>query len=99
MELETLKTQLTELRRDNVSLRNANGGTSTLSSGAAAAGEVSSLREQLSKLSAENAKLKSELSAFDLDFFEEIENLKYSHAEAVRKLKAMEKMYGPAPIR
>jgi predicted nucleic acid-binding Zn-ribbon protein len=99
MELETLKTQLTELRRDNVSLRNANGGTSTLSSGAAAAGEVSSLREQLSKLSTENAKLKSELSAFDLDFFEEIENLKYSHAEAVRKLKAMEKMYGPAPIR
>jgi regulator of replication initiation timing len=65
----------------------------------ATAAEVSSLREHLAKLTAENSKLKSELSAFDLDFFEEIENLKYSHAEAVRKLRAMEKMYGPAPLR
>jgi cell division protein FtsB len=57
---------------------------------------VSSLKDQISKLTAENNKLKNELSAFDLDFFEEIENLKYSHAEAVRKLKAMEKLYGPS---
>jgi hypothetical protein len=31
-----------------------------------------------------------ELSAFDLDFFEEIENLKYSHSELIKKLKFYE---------
>lgn len=41
-------------------------------------------------LKIENEKLKMELSAFDLDFFEEIENLKYAHAEAIRKLRIYE---------
>lgn len=45
---------------------------------------------ELRQLREENEKLKRELSAFDLDFFEEIENLKYAHAEAVRKLRMYE---------
>ena len=51
--------------------------------GGVEAAQVRALRE-------ENARLKEELSAFDLDFFEEIENLKYAHAEAVRKLRILE---------
>lgn len=95
--METLKNQLIELRRENVSLRTFNGGQGSggVGGGVNSAVEVSSLKDQINKLTTENTKLKNELSAFDLDFFEEIENLKYSHAEAVRKLKAMEKMYGP----
>ena len=38
----------------------------------------------------ENVKLKQELSAFDLEFFEEIENLKYAYSEAVKKLQVYE---------
>ena len=56
---------------------------------------MSALKYQVSKLSKENSRLKNELSAFDLDFFEEIENLKFSHAEATRKLREMERKYGP----
>lgn len=42
----------------------------------------------------ENERLKQELSAFDLDFFEEIENLKFAHAEAMRKLRMYEDRAG-----
>ena len=42
----------------------------------------------------ENEKLRQELSAFDMDFFEEIENLKYAHAEAVKKLRVYESAGG-----
>jgi myosin heavy subunit len=49
---------------------------------------------ELNRLKDENVKLKEELSAFDLDFFEEIENLKFAHAEAIRKLKLYEREYG-----
>jgi hypothetical protein len=58
-------------------------------------GDVGALKEQLAKLNKENSRLKNELSAFDLDFFEEIENLKYAHAESTRKLREMERKYGP----
>jgi chromosome segregation ATPase len=102
IETETLKTQLADLRRENLSMRNQHqqSTSSGLGQGPGSSGgttaELSSLKDQISKLTSENNKLKNELSAFDLDFFEEIENLKYAHAEAVRKLKAMEKMYGPS---
>jgi hypothetical protein len=43
-----------------------------------------------STLREENAKLSEELSAFDLDFFEEIEDLKYKYAEAVGRLQMYE---------
>jgi centrosomal protein CEP290 len=45
---------------------------------------------ELRRLREENEKLRLELSAFDMDFFEEIENLKYAHAEAVKKLRVYE---------
>ena len=45
---------------------------------------------EINRLREENRKLKDELSAFDLDFFEEIENLKFAHAEAMRKLRQYE---------
>ena len=48
------------------------------------------LQSEVSRLKGENEKLKQELSAFDLDFFEEIENLKFAHAQAVRKIKMYE---------
>ena len=53
---------------------------------------VESERESslVTQLQEENRRLREELSAFDLDFFEEIENLKFAHAEAVRKLRILE---------
>jgi hypothetical protein len=51
---------------------------------------VRAIHEENSKLRSENEKLRLELQAFDLDFFEEIENLKFAHAEAVRKLRMYE---------
>ena len=48
------------------------------------------LQQDVSRLRDENEKLRQELSAFDLDFFEEIENLKYAHSEAVKKLRVYE---------
>ena len=52
--------------------------------------EMELLQKENELLREENEKLKQELSAFDLDFFEEIENLKFAHAEAIRKLKIYE---------
>ena len=39
------------------------------------------------RLREENSKLREELSAFDLDFFEEIEDLKFKYAEAMQRLQ------------
>lgn len=44
----------------------------------------------MSRLKEENEKLNQELQAFDLDFFEEIEDLKYKYSEAVRRLQLYE---------
>ena len=46
---------------------------------------------EIRRLRDENERLRQELSAFDLDFFEEIENLKYAHAEALKKLRVYER--------
>jgi chromosome segregation ATPase len=48
------------------------------------------LRDRVSQLERENAELRSELSAFDLDFFEEIEDLKFKYAEAAKKCRAFD---------
>ncbi|CAM9575309.1 unnamed protein product, partial [Discosporangium mesarthrocarpum] len=42
------------------------------------------------RLGQENERLNRELQAFDLDFFEEIEDLKYKYSEAIRKLEQYE---------
>lgn len=52
--------------------------------------EVARLRGECRRLAWENGRLHGELSAFDLDFFEEIEDLKYRHAEAHKRLAAAE---------
>lgn len=48
------------------------------------------LANQISQLKEENEKLNQELQAFDLDFFEEIEDLKYKYSEAVQRLQLYE---------
>lgn len=48
------------------------------------------LEEENARLKEENEKLSRELQAFDLDFFEEIEDLKYKYSEAARKLRQYE---------
>lgn len=52
--------------------------------------EAMRLDEENQKLREENEKLSNELQAFDLDFFEEIEDLKYKYSEAARKLRQYE---------
>ncbi|ETV96125.1 hypothetical protein, variant [Aphanomyces invadans] len=47
--------------------------------------------ELIRRLREENARLTEELSAFDLDFFDEIEDLKFKYAQAVRQKQALEK--------
>jgi hypothetical protein len=43
------------------------------------------LVKKLATLEKENSQLKKELSAFDIDFFEEIEDLKYAYKESQRR--------------
>ncbi|KAK1943685.1 Centrosomal protein [Phytophthora citrophthora] len=52
---------------------------------------IKDLQEQVLELEDENAKLTNELAAFDEDFFEEIEDLKYKYAQAVRDKRKLEK--------
>jgi len=58
-------------------------------------GGMGSMESQLlgenKKLKEQNAGLAKELQAFDLDFFEEIEDLKYKYNEAVSRLKQYER--------
>ena len=44
------------------------------------------LNEKAMELYKENEKLRAELSVFDLDFFESLEDLKYNYSEAKKKL-------------
>lgn len=48
------------------------------------------LEQENRRLQDENDKLSRELQAFDLEFFEEIEDLKYKYTEAARKLRQYE---------
>jgi chromosome segregation ATPase len=94
-EVNSLRAQLTDLRKANAQLvqqatRGGGGGGGAGSGG----GGLSAAEAQ--KLQEENAKLRHELSSFDLDFFDEIENLKFAHAEAVRKLRMYENAAGGA---
>lgn len=52
---------------------------------------IKALEAQVIELEDENTKLTNELSAFDEDFFEEIEDLKYKYAQAVRDKRQLEK--------
>ena len=46
--------------------------------------------QQLNQLRVQNGKLKKELSSFTLEFFEEIEDLKFNYSEAKKKLALYE---------
>ena len=48
------------------------------------------LERENRRLREENDKLSTELQAFDLEFFEEIEDLKYKYSEATKKLRRYE---------
>uniref|UniRef100_K3WSN7 Uncharacterized protein n=1 Tax=Globisporangium ultimum (strain ATCC 200006 / CBS 805.95 / DAOM BR144) TaxID=431595 RepID=K3WSN7_GLOUD len=52
---------------------------------------VQELEAHIEALEEENAKLQNELAAFDEEFFEEIEDLKYKYAQAVREKQQLEK--------
>ncbi|ETK78168.1 hypothetical protein L915_15755 [Phytophthora nicotianae] len=52
---------------------------------------IKELETQVLELEDENTKLTNELAAFDEDFFEEIEDLKYKYAQAVRDKRQLEK--------
>jgi len=51
--------------------------------------ELTRLREECARLQLENAAYASELSAFDERFFDEIEDLKFRYAQAVKLLQQM----------
>jgi DNA repair exonuclease SbcCD ATPase subunit len=55
--------------------------------------------EECRRLRTENDRLRNELSAFDMEFFEEIENLKFSYAEAVRENKMLRNLCATNRIR
>lgn len=90
-ELQELKEELADARR-LAKEQAASGKKTTANANAATTGSGLTSEEQreLLRLRQENDNLRKELAAFDLDFFEEIENLKYAHAEAVKKLRVYE---------
>lgn len=85
-ELAELRKRLTDQAAELQLVRNQLAESRTRQGGSGDA----QLRQTVEQLTNENKRLKNELSAFDLEFFEEIENLKYAHAEAVRKLRMYE---------
>ena len=96
-EAENLRKRLAETEAEAEALKGdlaaAQRRLSEQGSGAGAgAGGVhpAALQAELRQLREENKNLRQELSAFDLDFFEEIEDLKNAHSEATRKLKQYE---------
>lgn len=84
-DLETLRGELSTAQRQLAAAENGSGGA-----GAGAGTNPAAFQAELRQLREENKNLRQELSAFDLDFFEEIEDLKNAHAEAVRKLRTYE---------
>jgi chromosome segregation ATPase len=78
-QIADLKTQMAAIARDKERLeRRSAGGMSS---------REGSIMAENKKLKDQNASLAKELQAFDLDFFEEIEDLKYKYNQAVGQLK------------
>jgi chromosome segregation ATPase len=100
-ENDNLRLQVNELRKTVQQLQAQAQQAATGAGGGAAGrgargGEGAVNPADYRRLEEENAKLRSELSAFDMDFFQEIEDLKFAHAEAVRKLRFYESGGGAA---
>lgn len=62
-------------------------------------GQLKSLETEIKKLKDENSRLKEELSAFDLEFFEEIENLKFNYTQALKKIQQYEILLSGSDLR
>lgn len=86
-DLQILRSELENTRKEMAAVKRVSPAPLTGGDGSAEILRVKNINKQLNE---ENEKLKQELSAFDLDFFEEIENLKFAHAEAMRKLRVYE---------
>ncbi|GBG27827.1 Centrosomal protein of 290 kDa [Hondaea fermentalgiana] len=79
-EVDDLRRKVREQTRVIDALRLEVSAATDLGPGAGAVDEDA--REALEDLRAENQRLKNELNAFDMDFFEEIEDLKYRYQQA-----------------
>ena len=53
--------------------------------------EAARLQAEVDRLARENAAYRSELAAFDADFFDELEQLKYAHAQAAQQVQQLTK--------
>ena len=93
-DIESYKAQLAEANRAANAAAAAPGQTFPAPTGVSAGVDGPQQQVEIRRLREENEKLRQELSAFDMDFFEEIENLKYAHAEAVKKLRVYESAGG-----
>ena len=93
-ENDSLKMQLHDLRKSLKDNTTAPAPAATATGNNSSNLNTASVQAELQRVKDENALLRKELSAFDIDFFEEIENLKYAHAEAIRKLKMYEQSAG-----
>jgi chromosome segregation ATPase len=94
-DIESLRAQLASAEQRAADNNNPGGGMTFPAPKTAGGGLDGPAKEaEIARLRDENEKLRQELSAFDMDFFEEIENLKYAHAEAVKKLRVYESAGG-----
>ena len=85
-ELDAARREVRRLQ-DRVSKQQSDPRAGASGGGGGSAGDSAA---EARKLREENSKLREELSAFDLDFFEEIEDLKFKYAEAMRRLQQYE---------
>ncbi|GMH51677.1 hypothetical protein TrST_g11013 [Triparma strigata] len=77
-----LKNQMQGIQRDKERLERR-----AASSGGIGGSREGSLLGENKRLKEQNEKLSKELAAFDLDFFEEVEDLKYRYNQAVQQLR------------
>ena len=88
MEMEKMKRQIPTLQKRNASLlqdkaRLEEQLSDTRHDTTPRDDQESETSAELDRVTAENVRLNKELSAFDLDFFEEVEDLKYKYAQVV----------------
>ena len=94
-EVEALRADLAAVQRRAAELeKQLASGAAAGGGGGSGGGHPAALQAEMRQLREENKNLRQELSAFDLDFFNEIEQLKFEHSEAVKKLRAYEAASG-----
>lgn len=86
--LEIVTNQFNKLKEELGNLKEARDKKQEAgTSGAPSTEEVRRLKSKIAELQSENEKLTSDLNAFDLSFFQELEDLKYNYSEALKKCK------------